>query len=321
MVVGVDGSPGSRAALEYAMAEAARRGALLRVVAGVTLPEFWATSYGMYLPPPPGDIVEDARKELQRFVDEAAAARSAATGTPPISVEARAGRAGDVLVDAAEGADLLVVGHRGRGALSSVLIGSVGLYCLLHADCPVTVVPAGPDRVETRQRRNAEMNETVVVGVDGSPAARAVLEYAMEEAARRDARCGWSPRWRCRSSGPPTTESWFRHLRTTSSGRRGRQTQRFVDEVVAAHGDAARGVPIKVEIRAGRPGEVLVDAAEGAALLVVGHRGLGSVASVLLGSVGLHCVLHATCPVTVVRPKAVRADEPVRGGGRAAGAA
>ena len=150
VVVGVDGSPGSRAALEYAMAEAARRGALLRVVAAVTLPEFWANSYGMYVPPPPGDIVEDVRKELQRFDDETAATWSGATGTPPISVETRAGRAGDVLVDAAEGADLLVVGHRGRGALSSVLIGSVGLYCLLHANCPVTVVPACPDRMETR---------------------------------------------------------------------------------------------------------------------------------------------------------------------------
>ena len=72
VVVGVDGSPGSRAALEYAMAEAARRGALLRVVAAVTLPEFWANSYGMYVPPPPGDIVKDTRKELQRFVDETA---------------------------------------------------------------------------------------------------------------------------------------------------------------------------------------------------------------------------------------------------------
>jgi nucleotide-binding universal stress UspA family protein len=95
-------------------------------------------------------------------------------------------------------------------------------------------------------------------------------------------------------------------------GEARKQTQRFVDEIVAAHGDAARRVPIEVEIRGGRPGEVLVDAAEGAALLVVGHRGLGSAASVLLGSVGLHSVLHATCPVTVVRPKAVRADEPAR---------
>jgi len=144
VVVGVDGSPGSRAALEYAMTEAARRGALLRVVAAVTLPQFWATSYGMYVPPPPGDIVGDVRQEAQRFVDEVAAARSDAAGPVAISVEARAGRPGEVLVDAAEGADLLVVGHRGRGAMPSVLLGSVGLYCLLHAGCPVTVVPPQP---------------------------------------------------------------------------------------------------------------------------------------------------------------------------------
>lgn len=141
VVVGVDGSPGSRAALEYAVAEAARRGALLRVVAAVNLPEFWATNYGMYIPPPPRDILGDMRKEAQRFVDEAMAARSDAVGQVPITIEARDGRAGEVLVDAAEGADLLVVGHRGRGAVSSALLGSVGLHCLLHARCPVTVVP------------------------------------------------------------------------------------------------------------------------------------------------------------------------------------
>jgi nucleotide-binding universal stress UspA family protein len=156
------------------------------------------------------------------------------------------------------------------------------------------------------------MIETVVVGVDGSPAARAVLEYAMEEAARRDARL----RVVAAVALPEFWASYYGELVPPPPneivGEARKQTQRFVDEIVAAHGDAARRVPIEVEIRAGRPGEVLVDAAEGAALLVVGHRGLGSAASVLLGSVGLHCVLHATCPVTVVRPKAVRADEPAR---------
>jgi nucleotide-binding universal stress UspA family protein len=75
-----------------------------------------------------------------------------------------------------------------------------------------------------------------------------------------------------------------------------------VAEVVAERG--MTGLPISVEARAGRPGEVLVDAAEGADLLVVGHRGRGSVTSVLLGSVGLYCVLHARCPITVFRPVA-----------------
>jgi nucleotide-binding universal stress UspA family protein len=163
------------------------------------------------------------------------------------------------------------------------------------------------------------MNETVVVGVDGSPAARSVLEYAIEEAARRGAQL----RVVAAVALPEFWTSYYGELVPPPPndllGEARRQTQRFVDEVVAAHGDAARGVPIKVEIRAGRPGEILVDAAEGAALLVVGHRGLGSVGSVLLGSVGLHCVLHASCPVTVVRPKAVRAADPVRAAPSAAG--
>jgi nucleotide-binding universal stress UspA family protein len=85
-------------------------------------------------------------------------------------------------------------------------------------------------------------------------------------------------------------------------GEARKEALRFADEVVAARGDA-RGLPISVDVRPGRPGEVLVDAAAGAALLVVGHRGRGS--GVLLGSVGLECVLHATCPVTVVRPTPV----------------
>jgi nucleotide-binding universal stress UspA family protein len=64
-------------------------------------------------------------------------------------------------------------------------------------------------------------------------------------------------------------------------------------------------VEVAVETRTGTAGPVLTDAAKDAELLVIGHRGRGAVASAVLGSVGLHCVLHATCPVTVVRPAEV----------------
>ena len=64
-------------------------------------------------------------------------------------------------------------------------------------------------------------------------------------------------------------------------------------------------VPVTIEATTGAPGPVLVDAARGADLLVLGHRGRGAVRSALLGSVGLHCVLHATCPTTIVRATAV----------------
>jgi nucleotide-binding universal stress UspA family protein len=144
VVVGVDGSPGSRAALEFALAEAARRDAPLQVVAAVALPEFWASYYGELVPPPPEDIVGEARKETLRFVDDVVAAYGDTARGLPVSVDVRAGRPGDVLVEAAVGAALLVVGHRGRGSVSSVLLGSVGLQCVLHATCPVTVVRSTP---------------------------------------------------------------------------------------------------------------------------------------------------------------------------------
>jgi len=69
--------------------------------------------------------------------------------------------------------------------------------------------------------------------------------------------------------------------------------------------DLEDGVPeTTVHVQCGRPADVLIEVSRRAALLVVGHRGRGPLTSALLGSVGLHCVLHAVCPVTVVRPHA-----------------
>lgn len=147
VVVGVDGSAGALAALEQAMDEAVRRHAHLRVVAAVPPPEYWVASYGGYLPPPLDDVLTEARSAAQKDVEGVRARRPDLAGLA-ITVEARTGAAGDVLVDAAAGADVLVVGHRGRGALRSAVLGSVGLYCVLHALCPVlivrpTAVPSG----------------------------------------------------------------------------------------------------------------------------------------------------------------------------------
>jgi nucleotide-binding universal stress UspA family protein len=80
--------------------------------------------------------------------------------------------------------------------------------------------------------------------------------------------------------------------------------RQMVAEVVADAGTAVGAVPLEVRVVEGRPAHVLLDEAADADLLVVGHRGRGGFASVCLGSVGLQCVLHATCPVTVVRPTA-----------------
>lgn len=146
VVVGVDGSPEARAALEFALQEAARRGARLQVVAAAQLPEYWAMAYGLVAPPPIAEIVGGVRDAVRKLVDDVVAAAPGPVGTVPVTVDARAGAPADVLLDAADGADVLVLGHRGRGALRSAVLGSVGLRCVLHAPCPVTIVRAQPVR-------------------------------------------------------------------------------------------------------------------------------------------------------------------------------
>jgi nucleotide-binding universal stress UspA family protein len=82
------------------------------------------------------------------------------------------------------------------------------------------------------------------------------------------------------------------------------QAQSAVDALSAARPDLVRQIEIEPLGVCGRPTDELVERSRGADLLVVGHRGRGAVASALLGSVGLGCVLRARCPVTIVRPGA-----------------
>ena len=140
IVVGVDGSDGSRAALEYAMDEAARRGSGVRVVWAIPETGYWATAYGM-TPALIGELGRDLEKVGRDMVDAVVADRGDALACVPVDVRAVPGPAAAVLVGQAAEADLLVVGHRGLGGLRSAILGSVGLQCVLHAPTPVTVVP------------------------------------------------------------------------------------------------------------------------------------------------------------------------------------
>jgi len=152
IVVGVDGSPESQVALRFALEDAHRRGARVRAVTAYLSPEFWAASYGIAALPTIEDVVEDnvtvARDTLNAVVED-----SPMLGEVPVDVVALPGAPASVLIEESQGATLLVVGHRGRGGFKSAVLGSVGMHCVLHATCPVTVVrpqqePAAAPRVE-----------------------------------------------------------------------------------------------------------------------------------------------------------------------------
>ena len=143
IVVGVDGSTGAQTALEHALGDAARRGARVRVVMGFDAPDYWPEFDQVDGPPTPTEITRRIETGLRAAVAEARDTLGPAeprVADVPVDVLALPGSPVAVLLAQAEDADDLVVGHRGRGGLTSTLLGSVGLQCVLHAPCRVTVV-------------------------------------------------------------------------------------------------------------------------------------------------------------------------------------
>jgi nucleotide-binding universal stress UspA family protein len=154
VVVGLDDSPAGRAALRFALHDAVRRDARVDVVAAFRLPEYgWGLDPRVTGGAPDrtlDDIHDAVRDRARRIVGETLAEIVAGGTVPPVAVHAVGGSAGEALVHAARTADLLVVGSRGRGGLTSAVLGSVSLHCVLHAHCPVTVVHPAVDREPAR---------------------------------------------------------------------------------------------------------------------------------------------------------------------------
>jgi nucleotide-binding universal stress UspA family protein len=141
--------------------------------------------------------------------------------------------------------------------------------------------------------------ETIVVGVDGSECARAALEFAVREAALRKAHlrivCAWEIPPAIYGGGfAPTLDQ-----STLDSFRDG--ADKVVQESVAAAKELEPAIEYDGKVGQGQPSEVLLEEAGDADLIVVGNRGHGGFASLMLGSVSHQVVHHAPCPVTVVR--------------------
>lgn len=165
IVVGVDQSVATRLVLEFALREAARRRATLDVITAYHNVEYWALAYGMPMPPSDDDIRSRFVATTQELLDEVI--RDFPGGEESrlaVRVDARAGSPANVLLDAARGADLLVVGHRGHGGFASMLLGSVSMQCVLHAPCPVTVVRPILGSVTAQEFEAAAHASRIVVG-------------------------------------------------------------------------------------------------------------------------------------------------------------
>ena len=142
IVVGVDGSRHSERSLEWAMKEAALRQVPLTVVAVHPVATSGWTKAGMSFPADAADE-ERARAAAQEEVDKVAS-EVGGQRPPSVTVRAESGVPAEVLINASKGADMLVVGSRGSGGFSRLLMGSVSNQVAHHAACPVVIIPSAP---------------------------------------------------------------------------------------------------------------------------------------------------------------------------------
>ncbi|QQQ74210.1 universal stress protein [Saccharothrix sp. 6-C] len=139
MLVGVDGSPASREALRWALAQSVKTGETVEAtMAWLREPEFLAAASMGVHPHADKPGHRHPARELHTIVEEV---RASVPGAPPVSEVTIIGEAGTALAQASRQADLLVVGTHGHGRFTELVLGSVAADCLRHATCPVVVVP------------------------------------------------------------------------------------------------------------------------------------------------------------------------------------
>lgn len=296
VVVGFDGSAAALLAVDWAAAEAKRRGNRLEVVyavdaqtrlVGVDTASTWLETHG--------DAI------VQRVVTEGV--RRAQVTCSQVSGLSRVGTPAGVLTDASRTAELVVVGASGLGRITESLIGSVAYAVATHAACPVVVVrgegarPLGPQA-------------PVVVAVDGSPEADLAVDWAASVAAATGAELHLVTGWQVHPAEAWVSEYWASVEAYEGPAEAARtQAQLVLD---AARERVARtypALPVHAGAVEGVTREVLTEASTTAGLLVVGSRGRGAFAGLLLGSTSRAMIRLAACPVAVVR--SVRRPETV----------
>lgn len=286
VVVGVDGSASGCDAVDWAAAEAATRHRPLRIVHAYTAPLPWDPFGVVSLGHDDCGPTRSAAQVLDTAVRRVRAVAS------DIEVTTRLVRGATVpaILAQTEETDLLVLGSRGLGGLRGLLAGSVSGRVITRAACPVVLVR--PYRTVAPGPSAAR----VVVGVVGFAQSTRAIEFAVHAAAQRGvgvtAVHAWTP------PGPVD----FSTVADDVSAAEGIE-RRALEEALTEWRDGFAGVDITARLVRGRPDEVLVAESAGAALVVIGSRGLGGVRGALLGSVSQGVVRRASGPVAVVRPR------------------
>ncbi|WP_406065020.1 universal stress protein [Micromonospora sp. NBC_00860] len=282
VVVGVDGSESALRAVRLAATEAARRNRPLRVVHGFIWPLLHVPVSPAPDAPPGGGLRHRAEELVEAAVNEAEAT------VPGLSASGEIidGEAAAVLVGESPSAALIVLGDRGLGGFSALVVGSVAVQVAAYADCPV-LVARGTERPD----------EPVLVAVDGSDASRRAADFAAETAVSRGVPLVAVHAYRHPGSSGPGDMQPLVYDEAKLRGEQERMLAGWLTGLTEEH----RGLRLTCQVVHGRPGSVLAEASRSAQLAVVGGRGRGEVTGLLLGSVSQSMLHHAQCPVVVVR--------------------
>ena len=287
VVVGIDGSEHARRAADWAATEADRRHAELRLVHAYSLPVAGYAGYSMA----PDDLGTIMRVEGAAMLRKIAA--DLRVDHPNLAVTSRLFQ-GDAVValrSESDHARLTVVGSRGTGRLTGALLGSVALAISSHGTAPVAVIPAeGP---------GGDAAGPVVVGVDGSATSEAAIGFAFDDAAVRGVPLLAVHTWNAGRSAPAGAAA-------TDSTEVEEGERAMLSEQLAGWRDKYPDVDVRPIVERGRPTATLLQYAQRAQLVVVGSRGRGGFAGMVLGSTSHSLITHAICPVIVVRRNSLR---------------
>ena len=282
VLVGVDGSAESDAAIRWATHEAVMRRVPL-TLAHVVAPVVASWPMG----PMHANITEWQQDNARHVLEQALKTVQACvpdSQLPDVHTETLNSSVVPTLVHASEGTQMIVVGSRGTGALGRLLLGSVSTGLVHHASCPVAVIrpePASSDR-----------DAPVLLGIDGSPASEAATALAFDEASRRGVGLVALHAWSDVAVFPILGMDWREYES---------QGHEVLGERLAGWQEQYPDVGVQRRLVCDQPARWLIRESEHAQLVVVGSRGRGGFASTWLGSVGSAVAQSADIPVLVVR--------------------
>ncbi|MER6687585.1 universal stress protein [Streptomyces minutiscleroticus] len=294
ITVGLDGSPESRAAAEWAAREAELRGLPLKLVhVWEPVPEPMAQA--------PLLGAETHQHWTERIPREAAEGLRLRHPVVDVLTEQLAGRPSDALVDAAKDADLLVLGSRALSGIGGFLVGSVGQAVVARTETPVVLVRAGEQAADEHAADPSGVPSAatgfrpVVLGLDTDRPDETVIAFAFEEAARRGTALHVVQGWNL-----PPYYVYGMAADADLLNEIARQRVAELTQVLGPWRQKYPGVEVVEVSRSSSPAQHIVDASREASLVVVGRRIRRSPFGVHLGPV-THAVLHhATAPVAVV---------------------